>query len=97
MRIVVKRPGEPAEARNIPNELDEWQSLVGGYIETVPLTRDLAMVVNEEGKLLRLAPNFTYHGDIIVGPAVFVGVKDDDFIDISRDWEAKILEYYREV
>ena len=97
MRIVYKKPGEPAEARNVPNELEEWQKLVGGYIETVYLTRDLIMIANEEGLLLELAPNFKYHGQMIVGPVVFVGVKDDEFIDIDRDWERKIIEYYREV
>lgn len=97
MRIVYKKPGKPAEARNVPNELDEWQRLVGGYIEKVYLPKDLVMIANEEGKQLELSPNFKYHGDIICGPVVFVGVKDDDFIDISRDWEEMILDYYREV
>jgi hypothetical protein len=36
--------------------LEELQSLVEGYIEIVPLTKNIIMVVNEEGKGM-LPPN----------------------------------------
>ena len=97
MRIVYKKPGQVAEARNVPNTLDEWQRLVGGYIETVALDKNTLLICNEEGKLLKLQPNILFNNDIIVGPVIFVGVKDDDFIDIDRDMETRIIEFYREV
>ena len=37
--------------------LDELKSVVGGYIEIVPLDELYSMVVNEEGKLLNLPIN----------------------------------------
>lgn len=97
MRIVYKKPGKPAEARNVPNTLDEWQRLVGGYIETVSLSENIIIVCNEEGWLLDLQPNVKFRNQIIVGPVVFVGVRDDEFFDIDRDTEAKLIEFYREV
>lgn len=96
MRIVIKKPGEPAEARNVPNTLEEWQRLVGGYIEVVTLTPHLLMIVNEEGKILGLPDNFTWHGDFIKGNAVFVGVKDDEFFDIDRGLEEDLIGFWRE-
>lgn len=96
MRIVIKKPGEPAEARNVPNTLDEWQRLVGGYIEVVTLTPHLLMIVNEEGKLLDLPNNFTWHGDPIKGNAIFVGAKDDEFFDIDRGLEEDLLGFWKE-
>ncbi len=96
MRVIVKKPNERAEARNVPNELDEWQKLVGGYIETVTLTPHFAMIVNEEGRLLGLPDNFTWHGQYIKGTAVFVGIKDDEFVDIDSGLEADLLGFWKE-
>lgn len=97
MRIVYKKPGQPAEARNVPNTLDEWQRLVGGYIETLTLSEDIVLICNEDGRYLGLAPNVKFRNQIIVGPVVFVGVRDDEFFDIDRDTEAKLIEFYKEV
>ena len=38
--------------------LEELQSFVGGYIEIAIIDDQHMMVFNEEGKLLRLEPNF---------------------------------------
>lgn len=38
-------------------KLKELQEFVGGYIETIPVSTNQLMVVNEEGKLLRLPFN----------------------------------------
>ena len=96
MRVVIKKPGKMAEARDVANTLESFQSLVGGYIETVYLTNHLIMIVNEEGKLLDLPNNFTWHNDPIKGNAVFVGVKDDEFVDIDSGLEADLLDFWKE-
>ena len=96
MRVVIKKPGKPAEARNVPNTLDEWQSLVGGHFEAVTLTPHLLMIVNEEGKILDLPNNFTWHGDFIKENAIFVGVKDNEFFDIDRGLEEDLIGFWRE-
>ena len=68
----------------IENKLQEFQRLVEGNIEVISLTTDLAMVVNEEGRLNGMANNqFTpkLFKAPIMGSFLIVGVKGDDFIN----------------
>ena len=85
MRVLFKPVGMEAEPVDIPNTLHALQDLVGGYIETITLTRHSCCIVNEEGRLKRLLPNFYLNGGLIVGNAIFVGVKGDGFLDITDD------------
>lgn len=69
----------------INGDLQEYQDMVGGWIETV-LTkkRDLLMLVDEEGKLKGLPINMTashimskqYIGDLINGTALLVRLNE---------------------
>lgn len=63
--------------------LEELQALVGGYIETVNLTSDRVLVINENGKFENLpineqatalahACNAIFPSDYIVGDAVLI-------------------------
>lgn len=67
--VVVKRPGEKAEICQIPNALEAFQQLVGGYIERVPFTNDVSMFVDEQGRLRGLPYNVIG----LRGPIVFYG------------------------
>lgn len=97
IRAIIKRPDEEfGHIANISCTLENLQKTVGGHIETLYLGQDLILIVNEEGKLLGLEPNFWLeHGgcvDTIVGTAIVVGQKDDDFGDCPIVFEAwKIL------
>ena len=77
IRVLVKEPGKPAEVREIENTLEGFRSIVGGHIEALHITDSLACYIHEEGKLIKLAPNFvipTYSAasfDILCGTAVF--------------------------
>jgi hypothetical protein len=97
MKIVIKRPGEPAEAMDISDSLEKWQELVGGYIECVSLTPHMAMIVNEEGKIKNLPKNFPWRDDYIVGNALFVGIKDYDLADLDEGIVEALLAYWSEV
>lgn len=80
-----KRPGKSLTEVRIPNELEWMQGAVEGYVEAVPLRPDLAMLVNEEGKLKGMTPNFRIdlgvYWDEIAGPVLFVGVDGEGFTD----------------
>lgn len=52
-------------------ELDELQSVVGGYIEIIHLDDGRIMVVNEEGKLYHLPVNTK--ATILYGYGIIVG------------------------
>ena len=85
IKTFVKVPGsENIIAVGIDNDLESFQRLVGGYIETVPFEGDLVMIINEEGKLRELPPNFIWRGDCIVGTAVFVRVDGDEFTSANE-------------
>ena len=96
MRVVYKAPGEKPKIKDVTNDLDEFQNLVGGWIEHVGIRHGLGLIINEEGKLHGMQPNFYLSkiNDLIVGPAVFVGEDGEDFTDISdRDVELVMLHF----
>ena len=72
---------------NSLRRLDALQELVGGYIETVNLPGGIVMIVNEEGRILRLPINFHLNCDLIRGTAVFVSVNGEDFCSLNQAQE----------
>lgn len=81
MRVVAKKPGEPAEIIDIDNDLKALQEYVGGYIETFTFSTDACVICNEEGRILDLPYNVTFLGHRFCGPILIVGVKGDEFTD----------------
>lgn len=84
-KVVVAEPGKKAEVREIPATYKALSDLVGGRIEmTEPVSEDTAVICNEEGKLIGLAPNrglYSSDGrliDIYFGTIVFVGARPDE-------------------
>lgn len=78
VRIVRKRVGQQPEVAEIDAGLDAMQAEVGGMIEPIRLTEEVAIYVNEEGILLGLPSNtvlrnsagravFSLVGDLFVG------------------------------
>ena len=71
IRVVVCRPGERAEVTEIEDNLRSMQTVVGGLIqeyfpfhsEDDPRYDDLALIVNDEGKLMRLPPSYLMKTD----------------------------------
>ena len=83
IKVVIKEPGKDFCEAYMLNELKAFQSKVGGYIEAVPLTNRMIMIVNEEGKIRGLQPNFDLYGtDTVVGTALFCGVDGEEFSDV---------------
>ena len=87
MTAIIKCPGQPAFIRQIENTLTAFQQLVGGYIEIVYLPGKIIMVINEEGKLMNMKPNFRLGNDLIVGTAVFVSADGEEFAGLSERQE----------
>lgn len=81
INIFVKDPGKPAERRTVPNTLEALQALVGGYIETVTVATDLAVICNEEGRLMDLPFNCDFCGISFVGTILIAGIDGEDFTD----------------
>lgn len=83
IEVIVKEPGKPMYKKMLRNELSEFQDIVEGFIETIPVDRGgkVLLICNEEGKLMDLPPNFIIGSDIIMGNAVFVGTAGEEFAD----------------
>lgn len=75
IKVVIVEPNKAARIEIINNELEIFQSLVGGYIEHIR-EEGYDIIINEEGKLIDLEPNFLIYGgnDYVAGTAIFVGV-----------------------
>ena len=82
---VVKKPDEYAEVTGqIENTLEGLQKLVEGYIETVTFD-DCVIICNEEGRILRMAPNCRFRGIDFFGPIIAVGTHEDEFDSLTMD------------
>ena len=85
----LKLEGRSISEVEIDNTLEALQKAVDGHIETIGIVPDEAvMIVNEEGRLRGMAPNpiaSAFAGIDIVGPALIVGVDEDDFTDVPED------------
>lgn len=79
---IIKYPNEKPMYYYMDNTLEELQNIVCGYIEVVDLSSDAVMIVNEDGKITNMEPNFTYGKDLIVGPAIILGTHGEDFTDV---------------
>jgi hypothetical protein len=83
MRALYKKPTDDSfHEIIIDNKLEKLQELVGGHIETVTMTMDSCIIVNEEGRILGLPHNCNYLGIDVRGPMLIVGVDGDEFADV---------------
>ena len=57
MRVLVVEPERRPEVREIDDSLKAMQEIVGGYIQPIYLDNSVALVCNDEGKLMNLPAN----------------------------------------
>ena len=89
---IVKEPGKPARVEPLfTNTLQAFQEAVGGYMEAVARCADLALIVNEEGRLKGLPFNCNVCGADLVGPVIAVGVKGEEFASLKAQHVPMIL------
>ena len=101
MTILEVMPGHKPERKMIPHTLEAMQSVVGGYIQAIyPYEDMVAIVCNEEGKLIGLEPNRAIRSqdsgeilDIISGTFFVCGLNEDDFSSLTENQ----LSYFSKV
>jgi len=108
MQVIICRVDQDPISLEIKDDLHTLQELVGGFIEMLPLTGNLVLICNEEGKLKGLKPNYIYCNrfgdpkDIIVGDFLICRIGKDGEMESSRGWydwhlltvEKRILRKY---
>lgn len=96
MRILYKEPGKAPRTMVIAQDLGIMQQLVDGYIEPIRISDKTVLIVNEEGKLKGMDPNFILvveeRVDLILGPAIFCGEKGEDFVSLPKDELDRIMD-----
>lgn len=102
LRVLVVEPGKPPAVQEIDRSLESMQRLVGGYIQAVyPFDDPVALICNEEGKLLGLPMNRTLRDergvpyDIVCGTFFLAGIAKDDFASLTDRQIEKYTDYYR--
>ena len=91
----------PPTVQKIDGSLESMQKLVGGHIQAIyPFDDPVAIVCNDEGKLLGLPMNRTLtddHGvpyDIVCGTFFVAGLKEDYFTSLTEQQIEKYKDKY---
>ena len=103
MKVLVVRPMEMPEVQEIDHTLSAMQELVGGTIQAVyPFDDPVALVCNDEGKLLGLPMNRALrdeHGqtyDVVAGNFLVVGLGKEDFASLSPELAQKYEQHFHQ-
>ena len=99
--IILVKPEERAVKTKIKNELNAFQSIVEGYVEIIrPFNDNVAIILNEEGKLNYLQPNRGLRDDnnklydIIVGNFIVVGLNGNKFCSLTDSQLEKYIKKF---
>lgn len=95
--VVIKEPGqEPYVDPLFDNTLGAFQKAVDGYIESVTLTTDMILIVNEEGRINDMPYNVTVCGLDLYGPVIAVGVKGEEFASLKSSYVPYVRHLLRD-
>jgi hypothetical protein len=101
LQIVIVEPDKKPYKAIINNQLDEFQKIVGGYIENVFIGRTkkgakVGVVVNEEGKLVGLPYNRHIVGfDVLVGTLFITAYNlEGDNISLTNEEAEKYIRIF---
>lgn len=109
-KIIICRPGEPGFVTEITPDYNILTRLVGGPLqETHPIGKDVAILANEEGKLMGRLPNRFQSGkhakkliekgfasDVYAGTVVIIGSCDKGYVSLTDDQIELYMDIYGE-
>lgn len=95
MRVLVREPiNQPLQLKEIEGTFEDFQEIVGEFIEIVPITDDIVCICNEKGVSQGLGNNF-YDDRLgwVAGTCVFAAAKNTEFSSLSEQQIGYISEY----
>jgi hypothetical protein len=105
IQVVVVDPMKNPYKKTIPNKLESMQELVGGYIEIIRIGNtetggEIAITLNEEGKLIDLPMNRIIIGtggsDVLVGTFFITGYNlQGDNISLNDEECEKLIKRFK--
>ena len=100
IKVLVVEPMKPCEVREISG-LDEMRAIVGGHIQAVyPFQDEVALICNEDGKILGLPYNRPLANDrgvpydMICGTFFLAGLGAEDFTSLNEEQIKKFSALY---
>ena len=100
IRVLIVEPLEMPREAIIPNTLKAKQEIVEGLIEAVyPFQDQVALVCNDEGKLIGLPLNRRVGGDIIAGTFIVCGIdnRNASFSSLSDEQVKRYSEMFKTI
>ena len=101
MKVLVVEPNKKPYPAEIDGSLEAMQAMVGGYIQAVhPFEEYVALICNEEGKLMGLDLNRALRDedghiyDVLAGPFMVVGLSEEDFASLPDDLMQKFEQKF---
>lgn len=102
VKVILAQPGQPACIVDMVLSLENMQKTVGGMIQGIyPWEDKVALVCNDEGKLLGMSPNRALEDedgrvyDIVHGTFFICGLSEDNFAGLSDELARKYLKKFR--
>lgn len=105
IEVILLQPGREGKVIKIENDLDTMQSIVDGNIEIfMPFEDEVAIICNEEGKMMNLELNRAIKGedgeiiDVIVGDCFlcYAPIESEDCLSLPEELKEKYLERFRQ-
>lgn len=103
MKVLIVEPMKPCYVREISG-LNDMQEIVGGHIEAIyPFKEQVAIIANEEGKILDLPFNRPLSDergvpyDIVCGTFFLAGLGAEDFVSLTEEQIRRYKELYDNV
>ena len=102
MNVLAVMPGKAPERMELDGSLESMQKFVGGTIQAVyPFPDPVAIVCNDEGKLLGLGYNRALRDeygevyDILCGPFFVCGLGEEDFASLPEELLHKYTQLFQ--
>ena len=102
MIVLAIQPGKMPEQVELDGSLESMQAFVGGSIQAVyPFSDPVAIVCNDEGKLMGLEHNRALRDeagnvyDILCGPFFICGLGEEDFASLSEELIQKYTQLFQ--
>ena len=103
LRVMMIEPKKAAYEASIGSSLKDMQEAVGGYIQAVyPFDEPVAIICNEEGKMMGLPLNRALRDDdgniydILVGTCFICGLGEDNFTSFPKEHTEKFKALFQE-